>query len=167
MSVTEPTDWVDCWGEGLCTSPPEMLIFLLRKTQILLKTLVSFHEGNLDLWISRRKPWGWHPFYFLIRFIQTNRGILSSIFNGLLNSIWGKPSEGFLAEEWYNPLNSWSLSLKVNSKFLVVHTLWIRLTTSWQVMTCHHIKGIALYRISWYIIYLISARNLSNIKLHG
>ncbi len=74
----------------------------------------NFMKKILSLWISRGKPCGWHSFDF---FMSTQS---RSIGNGLLNFLCGKPSEGFLAEEWYKPLDSWSLSLKGNSTFLVV-----------------------------------------------
>ncbi len=35
--------------------------------------------------------------------------LLISIVNGLLNFLCGKPSEGVRAEEWFKPLDSWSL----------------------------------------------------------
>ena len=35
--------------------------------------------------------------------------LLISIVKGLLHFLCGKPSEGFLAEEWFKPLDSWSL----------------------------------------------------------
>ncbi len=60
----------------------------------------------LSLWISRRKPCGW--------------GLLLMVsWISFVGNRCGKPSEGFLAEKLYKPLDSWSLSLTGNSTFLV------------------------------------------------